>query len=174
MAGSLVVLVCAAEQVHETARTEMDPSVRRFLQTLSDNTTAQYIAVFRDLNGDGQDEALVHFISGNRCSSGGCDTLILSRNRGAWTIVTAVRLTGLPVRVLKRSSNGWRNIAVWVQGEGVQPGYDAEFHFDGKTYPINPSIPPALRMEYKVEIPAGVVIDGSEERTLLYGSRRIR
>ena len=39
---------------------------------------------------------------------------------------------------------------------------------------INPSIPPALRMEYKVEIPAGVVIDGSEERTLLYGSRRIR
>jgi hypothetical protein len=32
---------------------------------------------------------------------------------------------------------------VWVQGGGIQPGYEAELRFDGNAYPSNPSVIPA-------------------------------
>jgi hypothetical protein len=36
-----------------------------------------------------------------------------------------------------------------VGGGGILPGYVAELRFDGKTYPSNPSIPPARRTDGK-------------------------
>ena len=37
------------------------------------------------------------------------------------------------------------------QGGGIQPGYEAELRFDGKTYPANPSVPPARPLKGKPE-----------------------
>lgn len=41
-----------------------------------------------------------------------------------------------------RSSHGWRNLVVGIGGGGLPAG-NAEFEFDGKTYPSNPTVPPA-------------------------------
>jgi len=48
-----------------------------------------------------------------------------------------------PIRVLDTKSNGWHDLGVWVQGGGIQPGYEARLSFDGKEYPSNPTVPPA-------------------------------
>jgi hypothetical protein len=32
---------------------------------------------------------------------------------------------------------------MWVEGGGIQPGYEAVLRFEGETYPQNPSVPPA-------------------------------
>jgi hypothetical protein len=160
------------EQGKTPVRAEEEQSVRRFLQTLTKDKTTRYIVVFRDLNGDGRDEAIVHFISGSACGNAGCNTLVLSRSREKWRTVTTIRITRPGIRVLRATSLGWRDLAVWVQDGGIGPGYYAQLRFDGKTYPSNPSMPPAIRIpQDKEAIPAGVVIDGGEEPTLLYGVR---
>jgi hypothetical protein len=56
---------------------------------------------------------------------------------------------------LKQKSYGWRDIGAWVQGGGIQPGYEAVLQFDGKHYPANPSVAPAKRLDKEV---AGTVV----------------
>jgi hypothetical protein len=52
---------------------------------------------------------------------------------------------------LKTKSHGWHDITVWVQGGGIQPGYEAFLFFDGKRYPNNPTVPPAGAASQKLE-----------------------
>jgi hypothetical protein len=121
-------------------------SLMRFLQTLDDDRTTRYAAGFVDLNGDGTPEAIVHLMGRAWCGSGGCTTLILVLSNGRWEIVTKITITRPPIRVLKERSNGWLNIGIWVRGGGVQAAYEAELRYNGKTYPTNPSTPPARRI----------------------------
>jgi hypothetical protein len=126
-------------------------SVRQFLQGFDTDLNDRFVAAFTDLNGDGKPEAIVHLTSNDWCGSGGCATLILTRDGGSWRVLTKVSVTRPPIRVLKTKSNGWRNIAVWVQGGGIQPGYEAELRFDGKAYPTNPTVDPARHVVGKAE-----------------------
>jgi hypothetical protein len=68
--------------------------------------------------------------------------------------------------VLNTKSNGWHDISVVVAGGGIQPGYEAVLSFDGKTYPSNPSTPPARRLDGKAE--GEIVIPVKVESTPLY------
>ena len=63
-------------------------------------------------------------------------------------------------------TKGWHNIAVRVQGGGITPGYFAELRFDGKTYPKNPSVPPARRL--KDEPHGKAIIASEQDAKLLY------
>lgn len=109
----------------------------------------QYTAALLDLNGDGAPEGIVYLTGQSWCGSGGCTTVILARDHKVWRVVTKIAITRPPIRVLEERSNGWRAISVWVGGGGIQPGYEAELLFNGKTYPSNPSIPPARRLLHK-------------------------
>jgi len=55
-----------------------------------------------------------------------------------------------PIRVLDTKSSGWHDLGVWVQGGGIQPGYEARLLFNGKEYPSNPTVPPAQPLAKKV------------------------
>src|SRR5437763_13772221 len=94
------------------------------------------------------------------CGIGGCKTLILARDGTSWRVVATITITMLPIGVLQTTSNGWHSMGVWVQGGGIQSGYEAELRFDGKTYPRNPSTPPARRLvgnaEGEVVIPSSL------------------
>jgi hypothetical protein len=118
-------------------------SLRAFLQTFDGDLKDRFVAAFADLNSDGRPEAIVYLTSNDWCGSGGCTTLILVPDGDSWRLLTKTPITRPPIRLLRTRSNGWRNIGVWVQGGGIQPGYQAELRFDGKTYPSNPSMPPA-------------------------------
>jgi len=141
-------------------------TLKRFLQTFDDDKRTRYVAAFSDLDGDGQPEAVVRFVNQEWCGSGGCNTLILRQAGSSWRIVTNMTITRPPIRVLSSTSHGWHNLAVWVQGGGIQPGYEAELRFDGKTYPSNPSTPPARPLAGKVA--GDVVISSSAVEIALY------
>jgi len=126
---------------------EAEESVRNFLKTLDDDRATRYALAFTDLNADGSPEAIIYLVGKKWCGSGGCDTLILARNRRSWRVVSNIKITRPPIYVLTSTSKGWRSIAVWVQGGGIQRGYEAELRFDGRAYPKNPTIPPAQRVE---------------------------
>jgi hypothetical protein len=47
--------------------------------------------------------------------------------------------------------NGWNDLIVFVSGGGIQPGYYAVLPFDGKKYPENPTIEPAMPLRERVK-----------------------
>ena len=107
-----------------------------------------YIPV--DLNGDGRREVLVYVAGGNRnCGTGGCGLMVLQSAGSKWRVVSETSIGWSPIRILRTSSRGWRDLGVMIAGGGVTRPYEARLRFDGKTYPTNPSVRPARR------IPAG-------------------
>jgi hypothetical protein len=174
VALGLLASACLAQaQLQPKAQSsEEEASLKSFLQnyvrarSLDDDKTTKYLAAFVDLNGDGRREAIVYVTGQTWCGTGGCNMLILARAGTSWRIVTETTITRTPIRVLTTASNGWRNITVWAQGGGIQPGYEAELRFDGKTYPENPSVPPARPLTRKV--PGRVVLSLSQDGTPLW------
>lgn len=163
----LLVATCDAQTQRERDTSALTAkSLKQFLQTFTDDKTTRYVVAFPDLNGDRTPEAIVYLISNGWCGSGGCTMLILARDGATWRVVTQVTITRPPIRVLTSTSHGWHNISVWVRGGGILPGYEAELRFDGKTYPSNPSMPPARRLA--AEGLGAVAILSMEGGTLLY------
>ncbi len=154
--ASLAVLVDVnrAQTAAQTFATtsEVEDPLRAFLRTDLRRSTGRnaermrYFDAFVDLNGDGKLEAIVYLTGRNWCGSGGCTMLLLKPKGSSFAVITRVTIVRPPIRVLNSTSNGWHNLAVWVPGGGIDPGYEAELRFDGKTYPTNPSVPPARRL----------------------------
>jgi hypothetical protein len=137
-----------------------DVSVRRLLQDFDGGLKDRFVAAFSDLNGDGRPEAIVHLTNNEWCGIGGCATLVLVRDGDSWKVLGKISISRPPIQVLTMKSNGWRSIAVWVQGGGIQPGHEVELRFNGKTYPTNPSVAPARptvgKPEGEVVIPTSI------------------
>jgi len=153
-AFAVLLLSCLAQAQRQTPMSfpTAEDQLRSFLQNYDkDGAEDGYFPAFVDLNGDGEKEAIVYLVGQNWCGSGGCPTLVLAPKASSYRVVTRIFITRPPIRVLTTSSNGWRTLTVWVSGGGIQPGYEAELRFDGKTYPMNPSVPPARRLREKVE-----------------------
>jgi len=170
---AFLVATCLAQAQQQpsvpssAAEDSLKTFLRSYLGTFPGGAkTAQYSAAFVDLSGHGKQEVIVYVSGRDWCAGGGCEALILARQGASYRVVTKTTITWPPIRVLRSTSHGWRNISVWVRGGGVRPGYEAELRFDGTTYASNPSVPPARPLAGKM---AGeVVLSGSEEATPLY------
>lgn len=160
---------CAWLHGQDQSNTAKDAiKVRQFLQQYlgadsypSWSKPTRYFARFVDLNGTESKEVIVYLMGGGWCGSGSCATMILAPEKSSYRVVTSITITWPPIRILETRSHGWRDIGVWVQGGGIQPGYEAVLQFDGKEYPSNPSVAPAKpddkQMPGTVVVPKGVV-----------------
>ena len=134
-----------------------EESLKKFLQKYDGNPTStaerttRYAAAFVDLKDDGTQDVIVYLIGPRWCGSGGCSTLILAPQGESYRVITKTTVTQPPIRVLSTKTNGWHDLGVWVQGGGIQPGYEARLRFNGKKYPGNPTVPPAQKLRKKVE-----------------------
>jgi hypothetical protein len=90
----------------------------------------------------------------------------LAKKSSSYVFIAKVIITHPPIRVLSATSNGWRSLAVWVQGGGIQPGYEAELRVDGKTYPNSAANPSARRLV--TAAPGEVVIESLKNAKPLY------
>lgn len=77
--------------------------------------------------------------------------LILRPQGSSFKIINKITIVNLPIRVLSSITNGWHDISVFVEGGGIQPGYEARLAFNGKKYPSNPSAPPAVPLKGRAE-----------------------
>jgi hypothetical protein len=94
----------------------------------------------------GKPKRKIVYVSGQGwCGSGGCTMLILEPTESAFKVLGRVTIVQLPIRLLPSVNDGHPDIGVSVQGGGVQSGYEAVLSFDGKSYPRNPSMPPARK-----------------------------
>jgi len=125
--------------------TTLPPTVLKAITDdyVSEFAETRYIDASADLNGDGQAELIVHVIGSMACGTGGCTTLVFTPDEASgFRLVTAISVTRPPIRMSAQTTNGWHNLIVHVSGGGATP-HDAELAFDGRTYPSNPSVPPA-------------------------------
>ena len=121
--------------------------------------TTKYAAAAVHLSESAKDNAVIIYIMGqNWCGSGGCRMLVLEPDGNSYRVIGETTVTHLPIRVLRGMTKGKHEIGVRVQGGGIQPVYEAILPFDGKTYPSNPSMPPAKQSAEKargiIAIPA--------------------
>lgn len=130
----------------ETPDAALNAFLRNYLGQLQPDEVPTFQRAFVDLNGDGKNEAIVYFTDRWSCGSGGCNMLILTPNRNSYRLVTRTTITQLPVRLLTTTTNGWRDLSVGVRGGGISPGYEARLRFNGRKYPSNPSVPPAIAL----------------------------
>jgi hypothetical protein len=97
-----------------------------------------------DLHGDGQRETLIYVANPDFCGSGGCNLYVLAPRARTYRIMMRATIVQLPIRVLRSSHHGWRDIGVTVFGGGIIHPYEAVLRFDGRRYPQNPTVPPAV------------------------------
>ena len=157
--ATLISTNCEAQSQQPAKTSAADESLRRFVRGYvkadSSDKGMVYSGALVDLNGDGTNEAIVYLGGHEWCGSGGCTLLLLRPEGSTYRVITKITITQTPVRVLNSRSRGWHDIGVWVQGGGIQPGYEAVLRFNGRTYPTNPSVPPAQRVTQR---PAGRVV----------------
>ncbi len=144
VAATLVVWALSSDAgAAEAARAGPAALQAHINQTLQSPTDVPFLAAETDLNGDGQDEVIVHVTSRDYCGSGGCVTLVLQRTGQGYRTVMRASVTRPPIRVLETRHQGWKDIGVTVSGGGAGPAYEAALAFDGRRYPSNPTTPPA-------------------------------
>jgi len=128
---------CPDPNLNRTKKTHYANSLQTLLidQRGEKGLTTRYASAFVDLDGDNQPEVIVYIVGETWCGSGGCRMIVLKAKGSSYEVMSATSVTRLPIRVLDGESHGWHNISVWVQGGGIQPGYEAELSFNGQSYP---------------------------------------
>jgi len=167
----LASVSCVAQQPRLSPN-DFDNALKRFLQKelanpiLGRDETTWFSAAVIKPDGNAKEEIVVYVHGRTWCGSGGCTMWILEPDGTSFKVIGKVTIVRLPIRVLQSKSHGHRDIGVWVQGGGIQPGYEALLRFDGKSYPDNPSVAPAKHL---TETVAGEVLIGeSDEGKPLY------
>jgi hypothetical protein len=161
---------CVAQTIREPLSKQAE-SLKNFLQSYLGKPyqpfelegATRYSFALVDLKGDGTKEVIVYVSGRAWCGSGGCTILVLAPEGTSYRVVTRTTITRLPIRVLNTKSNGWHDISVVVAGGGIQVGYEAILPFDGKTYPSNPSVPPARRSNEKVQGETVITVTAEEQ-----------
>lgn len=120
---------------------------------LRDHDITVYTVALVDLNGDKRPEALVYALANseshgeaNLCGNGGCFLYVLSLTKTSYRQVQNISITRPPISVLPSIHHGWHDLGVLLAGGGIIPGYEMRLRFDGRRYPSNPSMFPAIRL----------------------------
>lgn len=119
-----------------------------------DHHLTRYTLALVNLTNDRKPAALIYAMANadgggeaNLCGSGGCELYVLTLTPTGYRQVTNISITRPPIRILPTITHGWHDLGVLVAGGGINPGYEAQLRFDGRTYPSNPTVPPATRLK---------------------------
>jgi hypothetical protein len=97
-----------------------------------------------DLTGDGRAEVVAQVVGPMFCGTGGCPLLIFREpSPGRMQLVTQMGLFKDPLIVAERRHNGWKELITRVRVDAGTSYYTVLRH-DGRTYPTNPSVAPAI------------------------------
>jgi len=102
-----------------------------------------------DLNGDNKPELFVYLVGPLFSGSGGSSAIIFKLKDNEYIPLSKFTLVHNPIIISKNSTNGWKNIIMYVSGGGADSGY-VEIKFNGSSYPSNPSIQPKVKNGTKV------------------------
>lgn len=136
----------------ETKRNlKLEEAIKKEFDLNQDVGDVRYYYNKVDLNEDGIPEVFVYLVGPFFCGTGGCSGVIFKQENGEYKVLSRFSLVNNPVIISNTKTNNYRDIIMYVSGGGIK-SYFARVKYDGKTYPINPSIEP--------EVEAGTKVDG--------------
>lgn len=127
---------------------EFNPKVDRALRDYfainkTDPAGTRYRWLTYDLNGDGNEELITQL---DWCGSGGCTLLIFENHEDNWRFNSRMTLVNTPINLGVNSSEGWRDLVLFVSGGGATPNQHI-MEYTGVSYPLNPSTAPVASYE---------------------------
>lgn len=136
---------------YRVAETTPDPKLERAIwrDALTDYAPTDpenYVRYYYDridLNGDNKPEIIVYLVGAYVCGSGGCNALIYTPVGQDYRLISQHTLVNAPILVTPQRTNGWKNLILQVSGGGARSSYRV-MRFNGRSYPLNPSIQPAV------------------------------
>jgi Zn-dependent M16 (insulinase) family peptidase len=142
----------SADPVRSGIERYLQKYLRDDLKTLSEEDRKYSHDTF-DLNNDGRKEIFVALISPYFCGSGGCTLLILNPDYTLHSRMTVVK--DFPLHASSKTTHGWRDLVIQSRGNRL-------LKHNGKKYPSNPSIQPAVKLE---DVPGKQpILDGAYEK----------
>lgn len=134
---------CAtATRVKPGGRRSGDGIGEAIVRELDGSWEANYFSAAVDLNGDGRDEVVAMVAGPMVCGTGGCPVFVFTPDAAGYRVLARISVAQTPVWVSPRRTRGWHNLLIGVAGGGM-PARVSELEFDGITYPLNPTVPPA-------------------------------
>ena len=124
----------------------------------TENEPPKFQHAFADLDGDGVFDAVVLMAGADWCGSGGCNMFVFRGTQSGFTFISSSTITSQPIRVSAEKNFGWKTLIVSSQGTG-----DVFMRFDGKRYPLNPSLQP--KASTAVVATSDVLIQSSSPRS---------
>lgn len=98
-----------------------------------------YGYAFVDLNGDQRNEAVAWASDSQACGTGGCNLELFVHEKSGWRLFSSITVTRPPIKLLLTRHHGWRDLAVWAAGGGIERPYEERLRFNGKRYePVVP------------------------------------
>lgn len=100
-----------------------------------DSNSRKFIFFEYDLNDDGTKEIFVGLTGSYFCGTGGCTIYLLDSQS---KLINTFTVAGYPIVIDNNKTNGWKDLFIHSGKK------DRIVKFDGKKYPTNPSMLPAL------------------------------
>ncbi len=134
--GEQYLMDASSKQTAELVKLTLQTDFKADIENgIIDSLSRKFVLFEYDLNEDGQKEIFVGLFGSYFCGSGGCTMYLLDSKGKKITVFT---VAGNPVVIDNNSTNGWKDLFIYSGNK-----YRI-VKFDGKKYPSNPSILPAL------------------------------
>lgn len=136
---------------YRVSETTPDPKLERailrdYLTDYTPTDSENYVRYYYDrvdLNGDNKLEVVVYLVGSYVCGSGGCNALIYTPAGQDYRLISRHTLVNAPILITPQRTNGWKNLVFLVSGGGARGSYRL-MRFNGRNYPLNPSVQPAV------------------------------
>jgi hypothetical protein len=156
--NSLALFALLCPGLAFTTRAAVTPHVLRTVSPDKTRDAGLEEAIRRELGSDGfsyaynrvslssrsEAEFLVYLRGADYCGSGGCTSLVFATRNGQFRLISRLTLVRTPIIVSSHRTNGWNDLIVFVAGGGIQQGFYSVLPFNGREYPENPTIKPAI------------------------------
>lgn len=126
----LTIALSACASTHTSPEAALPAAVAKVTQQASPD----YKQALVDLDGDGNDDAIVFLQGTGWCGSGGCTMLVLQGRKSGYKLISRSTVTHPPIRMARSTSHGWKDLIVHSDGA------DRLMRFNGSQYPLNPSL----------------------------------
>ncbi|ULQ53337.1 hypothetical protein [Flavihumibacter fluvii] len=128
----------SSAQTASLIRASLQEEYRSDLEkNIIDSISRKFIFFEYDLNDDGYKEIFVGLTGPYFCGSGGCTIYLLDHQS---KLINTFTVAGYPIVIDNNKTNGFKDLFIHSGNK------DRIVKFDGKKYPSNPSMLPALTM----------------------------
>lgn len=118
-----------------TAPSQLHMAIMRYFDSGDAQDTSDFSSVLADLNGDGEDDAVVLVRGLSWCGNGGCTMLVFRGTSSGFRFVSRSTVSDVPIRLSSIKSKGWKTLIVNSRKTG-----DMLLKYDGRAYPSDPSL----------------------------------